>query len=190
MKIQIFIIILLTSILLLGCTTKTEDRIEPSTSNTQNTQATQVQPKMHLSSPDWMDTRWQIYNNFTCFGQDISPSFTVINLPSNTKSLAIMMYDGSAPSGMFVHWMVYDLPVSKTSFSQNESLVKTVKNDFGVYNYRGPCPQDTKVHNYKLEIFALDVASLGNINDKASFISGIQKHIIDSGMISSYYSRD
>jgi Raf kinase inhibitor-like YbhB/YbcL family protein len=46
---------------------------------------------------------------FTCDGDDISPPLDWSEIPTSTKSLAIICDDPDAPSGVFVHWVLYDL---------------------------------------------------------------------------------
>jgi hypothetical protein len=51
---------------------------------------------------------------YTCDGQDLSPPLRWSNLPGGTKSLALVCEDPDAPVGIWVHWVLYDIPPSLT----------------------------------------------------------------------------
>src|SRR5262245_53783934 len=56
----------------------------------------------------------QIPKEHTCDGADASPSLRWSDLPSGTRSLALIVDDPDAPAGTWVHWVVYDIPGSST----------------------------------------------------------------------------
>ncbi len=56
-------------------------------------------------SPDGM-----IPHKYTCDSQDISPPLSWNTPPAETQSLALICDDPDAPMGIFVHWVLYDLP--------------------------------------------------------------------------------
>ena len=47
---------------------------------------------------------------YTCDDLDISPPLTWSSVPDATQGLALIAEDPDAPSGTFVHWVIYDLP--------------------------------------------------------------------------------
>jgi phosphatidylethanolamine-binding protein (PEBP) family uncharacterized protein len=53
-----------------------------------------------------------IPKEFTCDGSDTSPGLKIDNVPAGAKSLAIMVEDPDAPTGTWVHWVAYDIPVT------------------------------------------------------------------------------
>jgi Raf kinase inhibitor-like YbhB/YbcL family protein len=46
---------------------------------------------------------------FTCEGKEINPPLTLSDIPSETKSLAIIVEDPDAPKGTFDHWVVWNV---------------------------------------------------------------------------------
>ncbi len=82
---------------------------------------------------------------YTCSGEDISPALSWSGVPQGTKSLALIVDDPDAPSGTFVHWVVYNLPPTTTHL--DEAVTKGTsmpgggvqgRNDFGRDGYGGP----------------------------------------------------
>ena len=51
-----------------------------------------------------------IPSEFTCNGEKQSPPLSWSNVPTGTKSLAIMVEDPDAKNGTFTHWIVTNLP--------------------------------------------------------------------------------
>jgi Raf kinase inhibitor-like YbhB/YbcL family protein len=114
-----------------------------------------------------------IANGFGCTGGNISPEIQWRNVPAGTKSLALVMHDADAPTGVggFTHWVVVNIPVSATGLSQGAGNGKLpapashVSNGFdntgvtGVNGqYGGPCPPEgDKPHTYVFTLFALGV---------------------------------
>ena len=94
-----------------------------------------------------------IPKKYTCDGPDVSPALSWTGLPLGTKGLAIIMDDPDAPSGTWVHWVLYDLPGTAGSLwegvPKEERLPNGAKQgicwgveerDFDRVGYYGPCP--------------------------------------------------
>src|SRR5262245_50954719 len=79
-----------------------------------------------------------IPKEFTCEGNDAPPPLTVADAPQGARSFAIIVDDPDAPSGIFTHWLAYDIPASSTELSAIAG--KTLRNGFGRDGYGGPCP--------------------------------------------------
>ena len=47
---------------------------------------------------------------YTCDGDSVSPPLQWDEPPAGTQSLALIVDDPDAPSGTFVHWVIYGLP--------------------------------------------------------------------------------
>ncbi len=122
----------------------------------------------------------QVFNSFTCTGQNISPSLSWTGAPKGTKSFVITVYDPDAPTGSgWWHWVVINIPPSTTSIPKNAGDVKAklmpegamqTRTDFGVPGYGGPCPpKGDKAHHYHFTVFAVDEDKLQYAqNDQAS----------------------
>ena len=58
----------------------------------------------------------QVFNDFGCKGQNISPALQWKGAPAGTRSFAVTVYDPDAPTGSgWWHWAVVNLPLSVTS---------------------------------------------------------------------------
>jgi Raf kinase inhibitor-like YbhB/YbcL family protein len=104
-----------------------------------------------------------IPQKFTCQGADVSPALTWTEPPAGTKSFALIADDPDAPSGTFVHWVVYNLPPSTRrlpeAVAENAPLSgggHQGMNDFPMSGYAGPCPPPGKYHRYFFRLYALD----------------------------------
>src|SRR6266568_5293401 len=51
-----------------------------------------------------------IPKKYTCDGGDTSPPLAWSDVPAGTKSLALIVEDPDAPSGTFVHWVLFNVP--------------------------------------------------------------------------------
>lgn len=111
--------------------------------------------KFELTSPAFKNGE-DIPQKYTCQGGDINPPLEMNNLPPKTKSLAITMHDPDAPEGVWVHWVVYNIPPARTAIAENTVPGYQAFNDFGKYNYGGPCPSDEKPHHYVFRAYALN----------------------------------
>ena len=145
-------------------------------------------------------TSKQEFNGFGCSGKNVSPDLSWSDMPKETKSFAITMYDKDAPTGSgWWHWSVFNIPVSTRSIasgaSNSQSLPKGMiegTNDYGSVGFSGACPpKGHGDHTYVVTIHALDVAKL-DINKKTNqAVVGymINAHTIKKSSIISYYKR-
>jgi Raf kinase inhibitor-like YbhB/YbcL family protein len=130
-----------------------------------------VQAKMKLTSAEIKNGSTikseQVFNTFTCTGQNISPSLTWSDAPKGTKSFVVTVYDPDAPTGSgWWHWVVINIPPSTTSLPKNAGDAKTnllpagalqTRTDFGAPGYGGPCPpKGDRPHHYHFTVFAVD----------------------------------
>jgi len=111
--------------------------------------------KMKITSSAFQEGA-NIPSKFTCDGADTSPPLQIANIPSEAKSLALIVDDPDAPGGLFSHWMVWNIPPHTGAVGEG-SAPKGVQgtNDFGKSGYGGPCPP-SGTHRYYFKIFALD----------------------------------
>src|SRR3974390_2964636 len=82
---------------------------------------------------------------YTCDGENVSPPLRFDGVPETAKSLALVVEDPDAPSGTFVHWVLYHLPSSVRELREGMSTAEVTKsgamqgrNDFHKIGYGGP----------------------------------------------------
>ncbi|KYK24689.1 hypothetical protein AYK25_06060 [Thermoplasmatales archaeon SM1-50] len=131
-----------------------------------------------------------IPSEYTCDGNDISPPLFFSNIPTDTKSLALIMDDPDAPMGTWVHWLVWNIPANKTGFLQGENITYPQgKNDFGTTKYGGPCPP-SGTHRYFFKLYALDTTLHLNIGaSKQQLESAMSGHILEEAQLVGIYAR-
>jgi Raf kinase inhibitor-like YbhB/YbcL family protein len=129
-----------------------------------------------------------IPSEFTCDGKNISPQLSWENIPTETKSFALVSDDPDAFGG-WIHWLVYDIPNNVRAIEKNSlpAGAKQVENDFGKKPYGGPCPP-SGTHRYFFRLYALDVEHLEQIN-KHNFVKTVEKHAIEKATIMGLYER-
>jgi Raf kinase inhibitor-like YbhB/YbcL family protein len=121
---------------------------------------------MRLNSTAFADGS-AIPRRFTCDGEDLSPPFTWSDVPTGTRSFALLCGDPDAPAGTWHHWAAYDIPSTLTILAQGaasdaEKLgFKQAINDFQRLGYGGPCPpRGHGLHHYHFRLLALSVDHL------------------------------
>jgi len=132
----------------------------------------------------------------TCDGGDISPPLSWSGLPKGVKSIALICDDPDAPVGTWVHWVLFNIPVTVRELPSNIPPEKTLDigakhgiNDFKKYGYGGPCPPGG-THRYYFKMYALDsrLALQPGIT-KAELIKEMAGHILSEGRLMGTYKR-
>jgi len=126
----------------------------------------------------------RIPSRYTADGINISPQLEWQNPPKSTKSFVLTCIDPDAPSGAFTHWIVYDIPTSKTEIAQGEKVGKELPNSFGKSGYKGPSPP-SGTHRYIFTLYALDIEHI----DSKNFFKEIEKHKLDTSQLMGLYER-
>ncbi len=125
---------------------------------------------------------------YTCDGVNVSPSLTVNTIPENTISLAVIMEDPDAPINTWVHWLVWNIPVSH-QISENSKRGVQGLNDFCKNFYCGPCPMGG-THRYVFKVYALDaLLNLKGNTKKYELERSMSGHVIAYGEIIGLYRR-
>ena len=129
---------------------------------------------------------------FTCDGENISPAIGWGELPAGVKSLALICDDPDAPSGDFVHWVVYNIPADIDGLKESAEISDIADlgmTNFGRRGYGGPCPP-SGYHHYHFKLYALDemLETESNI-DKYKLLKKMEGHILAKGEIVGLYKR-
>ena len=152
-----------------------------------------------IESPAFLN-KGEIPTENTCDGEDVSPGLQWDGIPSNAKTLALIVDDPdapdpAAPKRTYVHWVLYDIPVSAKGLPPGGGAFKLPsgtrdgKNDWGKTGYGGPCPPIGR-HRYFFKLYALDVA-LGDrgLVTKAELELLMQGHVVDKTELMGTYQR-
>lgn len=129
----------------------------------------------------------------TCNGANVSPQMGWGGVPSEAKSLVLIMDDPDAPMGTFDHWVVFNIPAATTGFT--EAITKYPegtqlgRNSYKSNDYKGPCPPD-KMHRYFFKLYALDILlGLKSGASKADVLNAIQDHILAEAQLMGKYDQ-
>jgi Raf kinase inhibitor-like YbhB/YbcL family protein len=138
-----------------------------------------------------------IPKQYTGDGADKSPPLRWSELPSGTKSIALICDDPDAPRGTWVHWVLFNVPAQTRELAEGVPTIDTLsdgtkqgKNDFGDIGFGGPAPPKGKPHRYFFKLFALDVAlDLPTGVTKAELEKAMKGRILAEGQLMGTYQR-
>lgn len=142
----------------------------------------------------------EIPAKYTCEGTDVSPPLAWHDVPSGTKSLALVVDDPDAPDPAaprvtWVHWVLYDIPSSATGLPEavdQHGLPEGTRegiNDWQRSGYGGPCPPIGR-HRYFHKLYALDVV-IGDLGQatKADLEAAMEGHILGKAELIGTYQK-
>ena len=152
--------------------------------------------QMLLTSPAFTEGQ-PIPSQYTCDGKNISPPLEWSGAPSATESFALIVDDPDSPTGVWTHWVVFDLaaessdlPEGVTKSQQLTGKAKQGLNSFKALGYGGPCPSAGKPHRYFFKIFALDaMLDLKSGATRSAVEAELNKHILATGQLVGTYLR-
>lgn len=144
---------------------------------------------MKVVSPEFQQLQ-PIPARFTCLGEDHSVPLQFLETPKGTKTFAIIVDDPDAPSGIFTHWVAWNIPAETTSLSEGQAAPQEGKNSFGSVGYRGPCPPPGKPHRYFFKVFALDtVLDLPKGSTKEQLEKAMKGHTLSQAELVGTFQR-
>jgi Raf kinase inhibitor-like YbhB/YbcL family protein len=99
---------------------------------------------------------------YTCDGQHLSPPLSISDVPSETKSLVLILDELEVP-GRYRHldktvsWLIFNLPQNVREIREGQRT----DGSHGVVEadrlkYHGPCPSEGE-HLYRFKVYALDI---------------------------------
>jgi Raf kinase inhibitor-like YbhB/YbcL family protein len=155
-----------------------------------------------LTSPAFKNDE-RIPKKHTGEGADTSPALNWTSAPIGTQSFALIMDDPDAPVGLWLHWVLYDIPASLTALpegvAKNDILPDGSKHgrSWGVKDaecdrvgYFGPLPPPGKPHRYFFKLYALDtMLGLPSKAAKTQVIAAMKGHILAQAQLIGVYER-
>jgi Raf kinase inhibitor-like YbhB/YbcL family protein len=143
-----------------------------------------------LSTPAF-NNGTQIPSKYTCDGDNTNPHLIIHGVPAGTKSLALLVEDPDAPSGLYVHWVMWNISPEVKEIKEHSAPFGSEEginsgNDAG---YTGPCPP-SGTHRYVFRLFALDKKlQLSPESRKGDLEAAMEQHIIATTELMGTYSR-
>ncbi|HUU75353.1 MAG TPA: YbhB/YbcL family Raf kinase inhibitor-like protein [Methanoregulaceae archaeon] len=139
----------------------------------------------------------RVPSRYTCSGKNVSPALSWGEPPEGTKSLALICDDPDAPSGLFTHWVLYDIPPDRRGLPEGVKKAPVLDdgsrhgvNNFGKIEYSGPCPPPGKPHRYFFRIFALDtLLNLRSPADRRTVDNTMKGHVLATGELMGTFAR-
>jgi Raf kinase inhibitor-like YbhB/YbcL family protein len=133
---------------------------------------------------------------YTCDGENVSPPLEWADVPSGTDSFCLIVDDPDAPSELFVHWVLFNVPASENGLTEGVGVQGPKsgggvqgKNGFGKIAYGGPCPP-SGTHRYYFHLYALnaklDVSAGAGRQDVDRSMRG---HVLEEAQLMGRYSR-
>ncbi len=156
----------------------------------------QAAVKLELVSPAFNEGE-AIPSQFTCEGPNRSPALHWSEPPQGTQSFVLIMEDPDVSSKTWVHWVLYDLPVTVRNLPEGiPGLMQLANGELQGINsarktgYYGPCPS-SGTHRYFFRIYALDTVL--NLDPPAAgkeeLMAAMKGHILARGQLMGRYSR-
>jgi Raf kinase inhibitor-like YbhB/YbcL family protein len=122
---------------------------------------------MRLVSPAFVEGEW-IPQIHTGDGLDLSPALRWSGAPEGTRSYVLILDDPDAPAGLWVHWVLFDIPADvhelPAGLPRSPTLEKGSRQgrcwgvtSFSRLGYHGPMPPPGPPHRYRFTLWALDL---------------------------------
>lgn len=134
---------------------------------------------------------------FTGMGEDLSPPLAWSGVPEGTSSLAILCTDPDAARGVWVHWVLWNLPPETRALPEGVPTTAVLTsgarqgvNDSRTTGYSGPYPPRGTPHRYIFTVYALDslLALEGEVT-AAHVSEAMQGHVLASGQLMGRFQR-
>lgn len=120
---------------------------------------------MRLSSPAFADGD-PIPRLYTAEGSNLSPPLCWSGVPAQAGSLCLVLDDPDAPAGVWVHWLLYDIPPATTGLPAGVPPLPRLADgalqgrcwgvrSFERLGYQGPQPPPGPPHRYRFTLTAL-----------------------------------
>ncbi len=137
-----------------------------------------------------------IPSKYSCLGREITPDLSWASAPAATNSFALIVDDPDAPMGTWVHWVMYNIPVTTNGLpeaipagAQLSDGSLQGRNSSGNLGYNGPCPP-SGTHRYFFRLYALDtILNLSSGASKDQLLKAMDGHILAQGELMGTFSK-
>ena len=159
-----------------------------------------VRSEFQISSSEFTENRprKRIPEKHTCYGDDVSPPLVWSGATASTQSYALIAEDVDHETGIWVLWVLYNIPVETVNLSEGLPTSTDIfpngitqgTNDNKNIGYNGPCPKRSVVtifrtvqdspHRSYFRLYALDSKlQLPSGVTKDKLLSAMEGHILD-----------
>lgn len=182
MKLIRITIPLLTAALLISCGSCGSGSLE--------TKISAAEGAMKLTCAAFADGE-KMPTEFAKLGANRIPPLEIAGVPSEAKSLAIIVHDPDAPMpGGFYHWTLWNIPPETTSIGADNVPANTVEGttSWGISGYNGPQPPFGN-HRYIFYLYALDTRlSLPAGSKVKELKAAVKDHIIETASLTGMFA--
>lgn len=154
-----------------------------------------IYPGFKISSPAFKEGA-AIPVKYSCKDFNVSPPLAWEGAPAHTQSFALVCSDPDAPSGEFVHWIIYN--IYNDQFGLAEGILKEIQssagyfqglNDAGKAGYTGPCPPEG-THHYIFRLYALNTfLKLDKKMNKEKLMEAMNGHVLGMTKMTGIFSK-
>jgi|GEM_PF-1351662 len=150
---------------------------------------------MELQSPAFENGK-ALPSRFTCVGDGVSPPLELSHVPPEAKGLVVMVEDPDAPSGTYVHWLMWNWPAQtpiipagiKAKEKQTNGAVQGTGSS-GKLGYTPPCPPNG-THRYYFRVYALDaLIQLPSTSRQQDLLAAMRGHVLAQGELVGTYHK-
>ncbi len=128
---------------------------------------------------------------YTCDGKETQPPLKISGAPKDAKSLTLIVDDPDAPSGDFVHWVVWNID-PQISVIKNGNVPGAMEGytSLNKPGWVAPCPP-SGIHHYNFKLYALDIVlSIPKSSTKIALLRAMDRHIIGNATLVGLYGRE
>lgn len=132
----------------------------------------------------------RIPKDYTCDGDELIPPLSFTEVPATTESLVLIMDDPDSPTGVWDHWVVFNIPKETREVAEGKRPEGIEgSNTWGRAGYGGPCPGSGQ-HRYVFKLYALDtVLPLSEGATKQEVEEYMKEHILAEAKLIGIYER-
>jgi hypothetical protein len=172
----------------------TKEVEQPVIEPTESPEPIQSEMEFILTSEDILEGE-PIPSKYACNGDDISPPLAWSGAPDKTNSFVLIMDDPEAPVGLWIHWVLFNIPGNATVLdlglpadAELPDGSQQGTNSWGRVGYGGPCPP-SGVHRYFFKLYALDAPlALDESATKEDVLAAMEGHILTETELMGTYS--
>jgi Raf kinase inhibitor-like YbhB/YbcL family protein len=146
---------------------------------------------MKISTHAFSERR-AIPERFTADGKNVNPPLVISGVPTEVKSLALIVDDPDAPMGVWSHWLVWNIKPGTSAIEEDSVPAGAVvgRNDAGTAKYVGPSPP-SGTHRYFFRLYALDTKlDLPAGSPRADLDAAMHGHILARAELLGRYGRE